>query len=46
MIAREDISDTAIGKIYTTYGRALAVSKILIKLQNDKSRGGHPDLRP
>ena len=45
MVARVYISDTAIGKIYTTYGQALADSTILVKLRNDKRRGGHPDLR-
>ena len=46
MIAREYLSDSAIDMIYTTYGQALVVSTNLVKLQNDNSRGGHPDLRP
>ena len=46
MITRGYTSDTAIDKIYTTYGQAFAVSTILVKLRNNKRRGGHPDLRP
>ena len=44
MIARGYTSDTAIDKICTTYGQALAVSTIIVELQNDKRRGGYPDL--
>ena len=45
MISRGYTSDTAIDKIYLTYGHNLSVSNILVKMRNDKGRGGHPDLR-
>ena len=45
MISKGCTSDAAIEKIYLTYGHQLSVSNILVKLRNDKRRGGHPDLR-
>ena len=45
MTFRGYTSDTAIDKIYSTYGHNLSVSNILIKMSNDKGRGGNPDLR-
>lgn len=35
-------SDTAIDYIYHTYGRALPVTKILLKLRKDRSTGSNP----
>ena len=35
-------SDVAIDKIYTVYGRSLPVSTILLKLRQDRRRGGNP----
>ena len=46
MIARGYTSDVVIDEIYTTYGQALAVSTILVKLRGGKRRGGHLDSRP
>ena len=45
MISSGYTSDSAIDKIYTTHGQAMAVSTILLKLGNDRRREGHPDLR-
>lgn len=38
-------SDSAIDRVYQTYGRNLSVSSILVKLRTDRRRGGHPSLR-
>ena len=45
MISRGYTSDAVMNKIYSTYRHQLSVSYILVKLRNDKGRGGHPDLR-
>ena len=38
-------SDTAIDKVYSVYGRNLAVSYVLKKLAFDRKNGGHPELQ-
>ena len=43
IIHRGYTSDTAIDKIYSTYGHKLSVSNTLVKLKDDKRRGGHLD---
>ena len=45
MIARGYTSAAAIDKIYSTYRHQLSVPNILVKLREDKRRGGYPDLR-
>ena len=45
MFIRRYTSDLIIDKIYSTFGQALTVSTILVKLRNDNRRGGYPDLR-
>ncbi|KAL3664985.1 hypothetical protein V7S43_010160 [Phytophthora oleae] len=38
-------SDAAIDKVYSVYGRQIAVLNILKALRADRMRGGHPSLR-
>ena len=46
LVARGHTSDLAIDKVYGVYGRRLAVTEILRRMQKDeKERGGHPELQ-
>ena len=44
MVRSGHISDTAIDKVYATYGRNQSTTSILRSIRKDKSRGGHPNL--
>ena len=38
-------SEVAIDKVYACYGRNTSVTKILLKMVQDRKTGGHPNLR-